>query len=76
MDVLKKTLEWRHLGPTLPDTVPCTPCIDTDPFTIYNCPAIYFSGNSEQFATELYKGMLFSQVKLNLEMSSLIGTVI
>lgn len=56
LEVMRKTLEWRHLGPTCPDTVPCTPCIDTDPFTIYNCPAIYFTGNSERFATELYIG--------------------
>ncbi|KOB76546.1 DNA polymerase delta small subunit [Operophtera brumata] len=64
LDVLKKTLEWRHLGPTCPDTVPCTPCIDTDPFTIYNCPAIYFSGNSDKFATELYKGEDGQRVRL------------
>ncbi|CAH2039707.1 unnamed protein product, partial [Iphiclides podalirius] len=56
LEILRKTLQWRHIAPTCPDTVPCTPCIDTDPFTIYNCPAVYFSGNCKEFATDLYKG--------------------
>ncbi|XP_046968581.1 DNA polymerase delta subunit 2 [Vanessa cardui] len=56
LDVMKKTLEWRHIAPTCPDTVPCTPCLDTDPFTIYNCPAIYFNGNCDEFSTELFTG--------------------
>ncbi|KAI5645458.1 DNA polymerase alpha/epsilon subunit B domain-containing protein [Phthorimaea operculella] len=64
IEILKKTLQWRHLAPTCPDTVPCTPCIETDPFTIYNCPAIYFSGNSEQFATEMYEGEDGQRVRL------------
>ncbi|XP_049874101.1 DNA polymerase delta subunit 2 [Pectinophora gossypiella] len=64
LEILKKTLQWRHLAPTCPDTVPCTPCIDTDPFTIYNCPAIYFSGDSNEFATELYEGEDGQRVRL------------
>ncbi|KPI91675.1 DNA polymerase delta small subunit [Papilio xuthus] len=56
LEIMRKTLQWRHLAPTCPDTVPCTPCIETDPFTIYNCPAIYFSGNCREFATDLQKG--------------------
>ncbi|XP_072947430.1 DNA polymerase delta subunit 2 [Epargyreus clarus] len=64
LEVMKKTLQWRHMAPTCPDTVPCTPCIDTDPFTIYNCPAIYFSGNCEEFATELYKGEDGQRIRL------------
>ncbi|GBP15405.1 DNA polymerase delta small subunit [Eumeta japonica] len=56
LDAMKSTLKWRHLAPTAPDTVPCTPCLDTDPFTIYNCPALYFCGNTEEFATEMFKG--------------------
>lgn len=55
---MKKTLEWRHLAPTCPDTVPCTPCVDTDPFVIYNCPAIYFCGDADVFATEMYEGTI------------------
>lgn len=57
-EVMKKTLEWRHLAPTCPDTVPCTPCVDVDPFVIYNCPAIYFCGDADLFATEMYEGIV------------------
>ncbi|XP_063828121.1 DNA polymerase delta subunit 2 [Ostrinia nubilalis] len=64
LDAMKKTLEWRHLAPTCPDTVPSTPCIDTDPFIIYNCPAVYFSGNCTEFATDTYKGEDGQQVRL------------
>ncbi|CAG5025594.1 unnamed protein product [Parnassius apollo] len=56
LEIMKKTLQWRHIAPTCPDTVPCTPCTETDPFTMYNCPAVYFSGNCKEFATDLYKG--------------------
>lgn len=57
LEAMKKTLDWRHLAPTCPDTVPSTPCVDTDPFVIYNCPAIYFCGNCEEFGTDLYTGL-------------------
>lgn len=65
LEIMQKTLQWRHIAPTCPDTVPCTPCIDTDPFTIYNCPAIYFSGNCKEFATDLHKGNLGLLFKLS-----------
>ncbi|KAM3966142.1 DNA polymerase delta subunit 2 [Aphomia sociella] len=64
LEVMRKTLEWRHMAPTCPDTVPCTPCIETDPFIIQNCPAIYFSGNCEEFATDVYKGDDGQRVRL------------
>ncbi|XP_068618471.1 DNA polymerase delta subunit 2 isoform X2 [Battus philenor] len=56
LEIMKRTLQWRHIAPTCPDTVSCTPCVDSDPFTISNCPAVYFSGNCSEFATELFKG--------------------
>ncbi|KAL4703295.1 hypothetical protein ACJJTC_015427 [Scirpophaga incertulas] len=64
LEIMKKTLQWRHLAPTCPDTIPCTPCDLTDPFIIYNCPAIYFSGNCDEFATDIYKGGEGQQVRL------------
>lgn len=66
LDVMKKTLQWRHVAPTCPDTVPCTPCLDTDPFTIYNCPAVYFTGNCAEFSTELFTGNISSINLLNI----------
>nr|XP_034831492.1 DNA polymerase delta subunit 2 [Maniola hyperantus] len=56
LNAMKKTLQWRHVAPTCPDTVPSTPCLETDPFTIYNCPAVYYSGNCNEFASDLFKG--------------------
>ncbi|XP_038206364.1 DNA polymerase delta subunit 2 [Zerene cesonia] len=64
IEIMKKTLLWRHMAPTCPDTVPCTPCLDTDPFTIYNCPAVYFSGNGKEFLTDLYTGEDGQKVRL------------
>lgn len=57
LEIMRKTLEWRHIAPTCPDTIPCTPCVDSDPFIIQNCPGIYFSGNCEEFATDMYEGI-------------------
>lgn len=56
LEAMKRTLQWRHMAPTCPDTIPCTPCTDTDPFIIYNCPTIYFCGNADEFATDIYEG--------------------
>ncbi|VVC90889.1 unnamed protein product [Leptidea sinapis] len=64
LEIMKKTLLWRHIAPTCPDTVPCAPCLDTDPFTMYNCPAIYFSGNGKEFATDLFIGAEGQKVRL------------
>ncbi|XP_060802500.1 DNA polymerase delta subunit 2 [Amyelois transitella] len=64
LDIMRNTLEWRHMAPTCPDTVPCTPCVDTDPFVIESCPAIYFSGNSDEFATDIYEGNSGQRVRL------------
>ncbi|XP_011500495.1 PREDICTED: DNA polymerase delta small subunit-like [Ceratosolen solmsi marchali] len=53
---LERSLEWRHLCPTAPDTVPCLPFYKSDPFILKECPDIYFSGNMEKFQTRLYEG--------------------
>ncbi|CAB3259773.1 unnamed protein product [Arctia plantaginis] len=42
----------------------CLGTSDTDPFIIYNCPAIYFCGNSEEFSTEIYKGDAGQQTRI------------
>jgi DNA polymerase delta subunit 2 len=55
LDILKKTLEWGHLCPTAPDTIPSYPFADRDPYilTKENMPNILFSGNQPGYATEL-----------------------
>lgn len=70
LEVMKKTLLWRNIAPTCPDTIPCTPCTDTDPFIIYNCPAIYFCGNCPEFATDLYEGTVYN-LKINIELQAI-----
>lgn len=46
---LEHTLQWGHLCPTSPDTLPCYPYVDHDPFFISTThndrPHIYFAGN-------------------------------
>jgi DNA polymerase delta subunit 2 len=43
--LLEDTLRWRHMAPTAPDTLPCYPFCDSDPFVLEECPHVYFCGN-------------------------------
>ncbi|XP_001605019.1 DNA polymerase delta small subunit [Nasonia vitripennis] len=61
---LERSLEWRHMCPTAPDTIPCMPFYKSDPFVLRECPDIYFSGNMEKFETKLYKGNNGQKVRL------------
>ncbi len=45
LKLMEGTLQWRHLAPTAPDTLPCYPFCDTDPFVLDACPHVYFVGN-------------------------------
>lgn len=56
IEALKSTVKWRHMAPTAPDTLPCYPFIEKDPFIIEELPSIYFAGNCSEFATDLYEG--------------------
>ena len=49
MAALRKTLLWRHLAPTAPDTLCCYPFLDRDPFVIESAPDLYFVGNCDRF---------------------------
>lgn len=49
MNALRKTLEWRHVAPTAPDTLGCYPFLDRDPFVVETAPDLYFAGNCEKF---------------------------
>lgn len=64
LDVLEKTLEWRHMAPTAPDTLSCYPFLDKDPFIIDSCPHLYFVGNQDSFATRTLKGSEGQVVRL------------
>ncbi|KAK4766437.1 hypothetical protein SAY87_008079 [Trapa incisa] len=56
LEFMERTLRWRHLAPTAPNTLGCYPFIDTDPFLIKSCPHVYFIGNQEKYDTKLIKG--------------------
>lgn len=59
LDVLQKTLEWRHVCPTAPDTLGCYPYMGEDPFIFDACPDVYFAGNQESFSDRLWTSMPF-----------------
>ncbi|KAK7593036.1 hypothetical protein V9T40_007788 [Parthenolecanium corni] len=56
LDILEKTLDWAHMAPTAPDTLPCYPFDDYDPFLLTERPHVYFAGNQPEFQTKLKKG--------------------
>ncbi|KOC60112.1 DNA polymerase delta small subunit [Habropoda laboriosa] len=53
---LEKTLHWRHVCPTAPDTLLACPYYKKDLFIMKECPDVYFVGNTEKFETKLWKG--------------------
>ncbi|KAF9119640.1 hypothetical protein BGW39_000157 [Mortierella sp. 14UC] len=56
LEMAIKTIGWRHMAPTAPDTLWCYPFKDRDPFIMTQAPHIYFIGNQDKFATELVTG--------------------
>lgn len=62
--VLVNTLLWRHMAPTAPDTLPCYPFSDADPFVIGGCggggsthpvPDFFFSGGARGLGTRVVR---------------------
>ncbi|XWS66442.1 hypothetical protein CRYUN_Cryun05aG0199600 [Craigia yunnanensis] len=64
LEFLERTLRWRHLAPTAPNTLGCYPFADRDPFLIDSCPHVYFVGNQEKYETRLLKGLEGQLVRL------------
>uniref|UniRef100_A0A182VHN0 DNA polymerase delta subunit 2 n=1 Tax=Anopheles merus TaxID=30066 RepID=A0A182VHN0_ANOME len=64
LEALKATLRWGHLIPTAPDTLPCYPYYEKDPFIIGECPHVYFAGNVGEFSTEMWTGAGGQQTRL------------
>ncbi|XP_018858819.2 DNA polymerase delta small subunit-like [Juglans regia] len=56
IEFMERTLRWRHLAPTAPNTLGCYPFTDRDPFFIETCPHVYFVGNQNEYKTDLIKG--------------------
>ncbi|RRT61619.1 hypothetical protein B296_00013994 [Ensete ventricosum] len=57
LEFMERTLRWRHLVPTAPNTLGCYPFTDKDPFLIESCPHVYFVGNQDKFETTLLRGL-------------------
>lgn len=53
---LRSIARWSHLAPTSPDTLPCYPYYNTDPFVIKQSPHVLFAGNCGEFKTDLFEG--------------------
>ncbi|BFI30950.1 DNA polymerase delta subunit 2 [Marchantia polymorpha subsp. ruderalis] len=65
VDYMERTLSWRHIAPTAPDTLGCYPFHDRDPFLIEpSCPHVYFCGNQDKFSTRLIRGPKGEMVRL------------
>ncbi|XP_022158343.1 DNA polymerase delta small subunit [Momordica charantia] len=64
LEFMERTLRWRHLAPTAPNTLGCYPFTDRDPFLIESCPHVYFVGNQDKFDTRLIKGPEGQMVRL------------
>nr|GMC84358.1 DNA polymerase delta small subunit isoform X1 [Ipomoea batatas] len=56
LEFMERTLRWRHLAPTAPNTLGCYPFTDRDPFFVESCPHVYFVGNQDKYETRLIKG--------------------
>jgi DNA polymerase delta subunit 2 len=56
LDILERTLRWRHMAPTAPDTLSAFPFKTHDPFVIDTCPHVYFVGDQEEFESRRVHG--------------------
>ncbi|CAA0837481.1 DNA polymerase delta small subunit [Striga hermonthica] len=64
LEFLERTLRWRHIAPTAPNTLGCYPFTDRDPFFLENCPHVYFVGNQDKYETGLIEGSEGQVVRL------------
>lgn len=64
LESLRSTLIWGQIAPTSPDTLPCFPYLDEEPFIIKECPEVYFSGNCSEYKTDLHLGPTGQKTRL------------
>ena len=53
IDALNQTLNYGHIAPTGPDSLPTFPSSESDPFVLNTRPTVYFVGNCDEFETRL-----------------------
>ncbi|CAL1372386.1 unnamed protein product [Linum trigynum] len=56
LEFMERTMNWRHMAPTTPNTLGCYPFTDRDPFLVESCPHVYFAGNQPKYDTSLLNG--------------------
>jgi DNA polymerase delta subunit 2 len=61
---MERTINWRRLTPTAPDTLGCYLFTDRDPFVIKDCPHVYFCGNQKKYTSRLHEGSEGQVVRL------------
>ncbi|KAK4489702.1 hypothetical protein RD792_000336 [Penstemon davidsonii] len=64
LEFVERTLKWRHIAPTAPNTLGCYPFTDRDPFFLESCPHVYFVGNQDKYETHFIKGSEGQVVRL------------
>ncbi|XP_058207549.1 DNA polymerase delta small subunit isoform X2 [Rhododendron vialii] len=64
LDFMERTLRWRHIAPTAPNTLGCYPFTDRDPFFVESCPHVYFVGNQDRYDSRIIKGSEGQVVRL------------
>jgi len=64
LGIMESMLEWRHLSPTSPDTLPTFPFSDRDPFIIEQTPHCFFVGNQPAYDTRKVTGPGGQEVRL------------
>eukprot|EP00934_Nitzschia_sp_Nitz4_P008765 Nitzschia sp. Nitz4//scaffold14_size191712//152365//153765//NITZ4_001749-RA/size191712-processed-gene-0.288-mRNA-1//1//CDS//3329537005//8755//frame0 len=52
LDALHRTLEWSHICPTGPASLPTVPHLEDDPMVLDTLPHLYVAGNASAFATK------------------------
>jgi DNA polymerase delta subunit 2 len=53
LDALEATLNFAHVAPTGPDSLPTYPAFEDDPFVMDVRPDLYFAGNCDQYETRV-----------------------
>lgn len=56
LEALQRSLEWSHICPTGPDSIPTVPHAELDPMCISQSPSVYFCGNAKAFDTSFLQG--------------------
>eukprot|EP01134_Creolimax_fragrantissima_P004579 CFRG4579T1 len=56
LEIMENMLNWRHLAPTAPDTLPVYPFHNDDVFVLDKTPHVYLAGNQPDFEERVVKG--------------------